>query len=343
MQRVRPVRMSATETAAVWVRWRRGGSISEIGRAMDRSPGSIFYQLATHGGISPVPRTRSGVRSRCMTVIAQRFLAAMASGRSLRAISAGLGRAPSTISREVSAMAVGRSIRRRGRVCPKPNVGGPRPRGRQTDHRSSRGVRTILTSARDDLREVRAKSWRASPISAAAGGCARRGRPRRPDKRAGASLMRCPSASVRRRRRTDAVPGSASGALPTCRFVQSCSAVLLGLAWDRGGELAPRGRLIVVSASKNTNGRWTSRPRKRSMPSPSASIDWATSRLLIHWPRLLHRQVESTESFFHCRRPACCTCRIVRSRAGDRGRRPDTVAVLVGGMTTVAPRAPAAS
>ena len=39
MQRVRPVRMSATETAAVWVRWRRGGSISEIGRAMDRSPG----------------------------------------------------------------------------------------------------------------------------------------------------------------------------------------------------------------------------------------------------------------------------------------------------------------
>ena len=28
MQRVRPVRMSATETAAVWVRWRRGGSIS---------------------------------------------------------------------------------------------------------------------------------------------------------------------------------------------------------------------------------------------------------------------------------------------------------------------------
>ena len=61
MQRVRPVRMSATETAAVWVRWRRGGSISEIGRAMDRSPGSIFYQLATHGGISPVPRTRSWV------------------------------------------------------------------------------------------------------------------------------------------------------------------------------------------------------------------------------------------------------------------------------------------
>ena len=99
MHRVRPVRMSATETAAVWVRWRRGGSISEIGRAMDRSPGSIFYQLATHGGISPVPRTRSW---RALTLHDREEISrGWASGRSLRAISAGLGRAPSTISREV--------------------------------------------------------------------------------------------------------------------------------------------------------------------------------------------------------------------------------------------------
>ena len=91
MQRVRPVRMSATETAAVWVRWRRGGSISEIGRAMDRSPGSIFYQLATHGGISPVPRTRSW---RALTLHDREEISrGLASGRSLRAISAGLGRA----------------------------------------------------------------------------------------------------------------------------------------------------------------------------------------------------------------------------------------------------------
>ena len=38
------------------------------------------------------------------------------------------------------------------------------------------------------------------------------------------------------------------------------------------------------------------------MPSPSASIHvraryWATSRLLIHWPRLLHQQVESTAGY----------------------------------------------
>ena len=99
MHRVRPVRMSATETAAVWVRWRRGGSISEIGRAMDRSPGSIFYQLATHGGISPVPRMRSW---RALTLHDREEISrGWASGRSLRAISAGLGRAPSTISREV--------------------------------------------------------------------------------------------------------------------------------------------------------------------------------------------------------------------------------------------------
>ena len=76
-----------------------GGSISEIGRAMDRSPGSIFYQLATHGGISPVPRTRSW---RALTLHDREEISrGLASGRSLRAISAGLGRAPSTISREV--------------------------------------------------------------------------------------------------------------------------------------------------------------------------------------------------------------------------------------------------
>ena len=101
MQRVRPVRMSATETAAVWVRWRRGGSISEIGRAMDRSPGSIFYQLATHGGISPVPRTRSW---RALTLHDREEISrGLASGRSLRAISAGLGRATSAALRALVA------------------------------------------------------------------------------------------------------------------------------------------------------------------------------------------------------------------------------------------------
>ena len=48
-------------------------------------------------------------------------------------------------------------------------------------------------------------------------------------------------------------------------------------------------------------------------------------------------------AFFHWRRPSVFTNVIVRSRAGDRGPWPETFAVLAGGMTTVAPRAPAVS
>ena len=49
------------------------------------------------------------------------------------------------------------------------------------------------------------------------------------------------------------------------------------------------------------------------------------------------------DTFLHRRRPICVTFLMVRSRALERGRRPDTFAVLVGGTTTVAPRSLAAS
>ena len=39
MQRVRRSRMSASDKAAIWDRWTRGESLSEIGRAIDRIPG----------------------------------------------------------------------------------------------------------------------------------------------------------------------------------------------------------------------------------------------------------------------------------------------------------------
>ena len=48
-------------------------------------------------------------------------------------------------------------------------------------------------------------------------------------------------------------------------------------------------------------------------------------------------------AFFQRRRSSVFTNVIVRSRAGDRGPWPETVAVLAGGMTTVAPRARAVS
>lgn len=97
---MRPVCMSVAETAEVWVRWRRGRSISAIGRAVDRSPGAVFHQLVTHGGIAPAPRTRSW---RALTLRDREEIArGLASGGSVRGIRARLGRAPSTISRAVA-------------------------------------------------------------------------------------------------------------------------------------------------------------------------------------------------------------------------------------------------
>ena len=49
------------------------------------------------------------------------------------------------------------------------------------------------------------------------------------------------------------------------------------------------------------------------------------------------------DAFFHRLRPSVFTRLIVRSRALDRGPRRETIAVFAGGITTLAPRVPAAS
>lgn len=40
------------EQAAIWVRWKKGDSLSDIGRALRKHPGSIHYLIAYNGGIS---------------------------------------------------------------------------------------------------------------------------------------------------------------------------------------------------------------------------------------------------------------------------------------------------
>lgn len=99
MERVRRPRISAAEKAEVWQRWKCGESLSDIGRALERVPGAIFHVLAARGGVAPPPRTRS---RRALTLTEREEISrGLARGCSLRGISAGLGRAPSTISREV--------------------------------------------------------------------------------------------------------------------------------------------------------------------------------------------------------------------------------------------------
>src|ERR1700674_206027 len=99
MQRVRRSRMSANDKAEIWQRWKRGESLSEIGRALDRIPGAVFHVVAARGGVPTAPRCRSPL---ALTVAEREEISrGLAAGASFRDIGVVLGRAASTISREV--------------------------------------------------------------------------------------------------------------------------------------------------------------------------------------------------------------------------------------------------
>lgn len=92
--------LNAVGKAEMWQRWKAGESISEIARALEKGPGSIFGTLRDKGGIAPAPRTRS---LRCLSAADREEISrGLAGGESFRCIAARLGRAPSTISREVT-------------------------------------------------------------------------------------------------------------------------------------------------------------------------------------------------------------------------------------------------
>lgn len=42
---------SAAERSQLWERWKRGESVNDIARALDRVPGSIYYTLCRRGGV----------------------------------------------------------------------------------------------------------------------------------------------------------------------------------------------------------------------------------------------------------------------------------------------------
>src|SRR3954454_3130568 len=90
---------TAAESAEVWDRWQRGDGLSLIGRAFGKKSSSIFAHLKPHGGIRPVPRRRS---RRVLTLDEREEISrGVAAGVSLRSIAGSLGRAASTVSREL--------------------------------------------------------------------------------------------------------------------------------------------------------------------------------------------------------------------------------------------------
>ena len=100
MKRRPRIYYTESQKALMWDRWQKGDSLAQIAQLSDRYHSSIERILAETGGIRPAPRSRS----RLALTLAEReeISRAVAAGHSLRSIATSLGRAPSTISREIS-------------------------------------------------------------------------------------------------------------------------------------------------------------------------------------------------------------------------------------------------
>ena len=84
----------------MWDRWQKGESLNSIAKLFDRHHSAIQGILSRSGGIRPPQRRRS---RRTLTLAEREEISrGVVAGLSLRSIAASLGRAPSTISREIN-------------------------------------------------------------------------------------------------------------------------------------------------------------------------------------------------------------------------------------------------
>ena len=91
---------SESQKALMWDRWQKGDSMHAIARLFERGHSSVQGVLSETGGIRPAQRRRSRLSLR----LAEReeISRGIVAGHSARAIAASLGRAPSTVSREIN-------------------------------------------------------------------------------------------------------------------------------------------------------------------------------------------------------------------------------------------------
>lgn len=88
------------EKAEMWDRWRKGQSLGEIGRLFCLQGHTSIQQIFSKtGGIRPAERRRS---ARCLSMSEREEISrSLMAGRSIRSIAGAIGRAPSTVSREI--------------------------------------------------------------------------------------------------------------------------------------------------------------------------------------------------------------------------------------------------
>jgi len=99
MGQIRRPGLTAAQKIELWDRWQRGESLKAIGRAFGKPSSSIYCLVSPHGGIRPAERRRS----RLALTLSEReeISRGLVVRRSIRSIARLLGRAPSTVSREV--------------------------------------------------------------------------------------------------------------------------------------------------------------------------------------------------------------------------------------------------
>ena len=92
--------LSHEQKVELWQRWKAGETLSDIGRALGKHAASVFGVIAAKGGFAPVPRTRKP--GSLHLVDREEISRGLVEGRSFRQLGRHLGRAVSTISRDVA-------------------------------------------------------------------------------------------------------------------------------------------------------------------------------------------------------------------------------------------------
>src|SRR5215470_3881222 len=91
---------TAAQKAELWERWKNGQSAAAISRALERrNKTGVERIVVLHGGIAPAPRRRALAALRLEE--REEISRGIAASWSIRRIAQGLGRAPSTVSREI--------------------------------------------------------------------------------------------------------------------------------------------------------------------------------------------------------------------------------------------------
>jgi IS30 family transposase len=96
-----PYNLTDEQVAELWDRYAQGESVAQVARRFGKKQGSMYSRIQASGGIRPTISMRA---ARHLTLEDREEISrGLAAGHSLRQIAGRLGRAPSTIAREVEA------------------------------------------------------------------------------------------------------------------------------------------------------------------------------------------------------------------------------------------------